>query len=310
MNLVGAYGSDEEEGGSDSGAEGATAPKASTAAKPSDKAAVGGSTGSKHSATDPNAEIGAKKKCRIYVSRLPISRPVSLDAVKNGDTGSSEAPLKRLAELDSARVEAGSSLVGLLPKPRATLGSAGGDAASGTGAAAGGLRLDLSGIKKEKPRVATAAEVLKSEKSLLQPDLLSETTTVPENAMKHSIFGANADKKLEQDGPSADDLHHMRKLKDYQSIKAEDLRDPDWYMANQVSGGPGTHKGKSVALEVSNYDSNKWNQSTHANPNRTQKRKHQINWLAQEAMEKEAELLDRNATSRLTKAQTSMKYGW
>merc|ERR1711974_173093 len=108
----------------------------------------------------------------------------------------------------------------------------------------------------------------------------------------------------------ADDLHHMRKLKDVTAIKAEELRDPDWYMANQVAGGPGLHKGRSVAVEVSNYDTAKWGQTKHANPSRVQKRKHQINWLAQEAMEKEAEMLDRNATSRLTKSQTSLKYGW
>jgi hypothetical protein len=305
MSLVGAYGSDEEDGGSDSGNEAVVAPKATPAvASAADQA--------NHSDTSNGRSAGAaldgapKTKRRVDVSRLPISRPLSLDpASHQRDAKGEEAPLKRLAELDSARVEAGRSLVGLLPAPRATLGSAGGDVYSGAGAA-GGLRLDLSGLKKEKPREVSAAEVLRSERSVLLPDLLVEPE-VPESAMKHALFGGGG---LEQDGPSADDLHHMRKLKDFTSIAADDLRDPDWFMANQVSGGPGLHKGKSVALEVSNYDAGAWKQTTHANPNRTQKRKHQINWLAQEAMEKEAEMLDRNANRTLTKSQTSMKYGW
>lgn len=40
------------------------------------------------------------------------------------------------------------------------------------------------------------------------------------------------------------------------------------------------------------------------------KRKHQINWLAQEARDKEFELLERTRHTRLSKYQTQMKYGW
>lgn len=70
------------------------------------------------------------------------------------------------------------------------------------------------------------------------------------------------------------------------------------------------HKGKSVPEEVSMYEASRWKETTHADPSKVQKRKHQINWLAHDAIENEAELLDRNASGRLTKAQTSMKYGW
>merc|ERR1739845_88612 len=108
-----------------------------------------------------------------------------------------------------------------------------------------------------------------------------------------------------------EDLEQMRSTKHFIQIQADEMRDPDWQPHNQIQGGgPGLHKGKKVPEEVSMYEAGHWQHTTHANPSRIQKRKHQINWLAQEAMDKEAELLDRNATSRLTKSQTQMKYGW
>merc|ERR1712066_932633 len=101
----------------------------------------------------------------------------------------------------------------------------------------------------------------------------------------------------------------MRNMK-FISIAADDMKDPDWYMSNQISGGPGLHKGKKVASEVSMYEAKTWAKTTHADPSRVQKRKHQINWLAHEAMENEASLMARNAAGLLTKAQTLAKYGW
>ncbi|CAK0845755.1 unnamed protein product, partial [Prorocentrum cordatum] len=89
-----------------------------------------------------------------------------------------------------------------------------------------------------------------------------------------------------------------------------DMMDPDWSMNNLIHGGPGLHSGKTVAEEVSMYETEAWKKTTLANPNRTQKRKHQINWLAQEAIDKEAEMLDRQANGRMSKGQTAMKYGW
>eukprot|EP00375_Theileria_parva_P002492 XP_765170.1 hypothetical protein [Theileria parva strain Muguga] len=43
---------------------------------------------------------------------------------------------------------------------------------------------------------------------------------------------------------------------------------------------------------------------------RTQKRKHQINWLAMEAQDKEAEILEQTIHMRKSKRETQMKYGW
>lgn len=100
----------------------------------------------------------------------------------------------------------------------------------------------------------------------------------------------------------------MREMK-FKNIKAEDVQDPNWYMNSMIAGGAGGLN-KKVALEVSGYEAQTWQKTTHANPSKNQKKKNQINYLAQNAMEMEAEMLERNASSRLTKSQTSLKYGW
>merc|ERR1719183_812662 len=138
---------------------------------------------------------------------------------------------------------------------------------------------------------------------------VAETDAIPASVLNHPMFTNDETAGAGGDRPSARDLYEMKEMK-FLSVKASDVQDPDWYMNNMISGGPGLHKGKTVAQEVSMYETKTWEKTTHANPSKNQKRKHQINWLAHEAMEKEAELLDRAASSRLTKSQTSMKYGW
>merc|ERR1712083_1106798 len=119
--------------------------------------------------------------------------------------------------------------------------------------------------------------------------------------MNHPMFSTDAAKP---DGPSLDDLEALRKPRQFVEINADDMKDPDWYMKNQIRQ---PQAGETIADEVSMYDGKGWRSTTHANPNRNQKRKHQINWLATEAMEKESEMLDRGQQKFLTKAQTSAK---
>ena len=45
-------------------------------------------------------------------------------------------------------------------------------------------------------------------------------------------------------------------------------------------------------------------------PNKTQKRKHQINSLAQSAISRELELMEQRGKGNLSKSQTQAKYGW
>lgn len=255
----------------------------------------------------------ASRKKKVDFSKLPVakSKPLALDgkAVNADGAKEEEPPLKRLALLEKQRASAGRSLLDALPAPKATLGS-GASGLEGQGGG-GGVRIDVSALTR--PRAAPKAAVVSPELLLQReglPDLVSEEPVdVPASALGHRMFGQASD--VGGDAPSAEDLEHMRSLKSFTKISADMMQDPDWYMKNQISGGgPGLHSGKKVPEEMSMYESKSWSSTTHANPSRIQKRKHQINWLAQEAMDKEAELLDRNATSRLTKSQTQMKYGW
>jgi len=280
---LGGYGSEES---SDADEQ---APKQAKTSKPSDAAA-------------PAADGAAGKKKVISFSKLPVQRPLLFDS----DTVDDEAPLRKAAEAENLRAQAGKSILSALPPPKVTLGS--------DTSADGSLRIDLSEVKAMRAankQLQTAPTVIHTEGSIMRgtsaPEIL-ESDEVPKELHKHPMFNSDA-VDLPGDRPSADELHQMRNMK-FISIAADDMKDPDWYMSNQVSGGPGLHKGKKVASEVSMYEAKTWAKTTHADPSRVQKRKHQINWLAHEAMDKEAELLDRAASSRLTKAQTSMKYGW
>eukprot|EP00444_Apocalathium_aciculiferum_P066690 CAMPEP_0183575426 /NCGR_PEP_ID=MMETSP0371-20130417/135569_1 /TAXON_ID=268820 /ORGANISM="Peridinium aciculiferum, Strain PAER-2" /LENGTH=180 /DNA_ID=CAMNT_0025785591 /DNA_START=55 /DNA_END=594 /DNA_ORIENTATION=+ len=134
------------------------------------------------------------------------------------------------------------------------------------------------------------------------PDAEETAAEVTQRFLKHPMFGGGAGRA--PDGPSEDDRMQLQSLGSIPHIQQDAVRDPNWYWSNQLSGGPGLHPGKKVPLEVSMYNADSWEHTTHADPSRTQKRKHQINWLAHDAIEKEAEMLDRMAAGRLTKAQT------
>lgn len=247
----------------------------------------------------PEPEGGPAKRKRVDYTKLPVSRPLQLEAASGEPEA--DAPLKGAAALEARRLAAGKSLLASLPAPRATLGSE-------TAMGGGGSKLDLSGVGRARAKPAEPSPDAVAR--LLRPtDEPEDFSRVPEGLHSHPLFkdgGAAAG----ADGPSQDDLQQMRTTKAVAEIRAQDMMDPDWSMNNLIHGGPGLHKGKTVAEEVSMYETEAWKKTTLANPNRTQKRKHQINWLAQEAIDKEAEMLDRQANGRMSKAQTSMKYGW
>eukprot|EP00931_Biecheleriopsis_adriatica_P050473 TRINITY_DN29227_c0_g1_i1.p1 TRINITY_DN29227_c0_g1~~TRINITY_DN29227_c0_g1_i1.p1 ORF type:complete len:304 (+),score=77.17 TRINITY_DN29227_c0_g1_i1:68-913(+) len=240
--------------------------------------------------SEGDAAAGAPKKRKIDYSKLPMSRPLALDASEPLE----DAPLKKAAE--AARSNFGSSLLASLPAPKVTLGK---DKSQN-----GSVRIDLSEVvrpPREKDRTPVA--------DLLRPDnfkdAVEEAAEVPANVLNHPMFRSDTAKP---DGPSADDLSDLRRPRQFiKDIKADDMKDPDWYMKDQIASAT---QGKNVSDELSMYDGKGWRQTTHANPSRVQKRKHQINWLATEAMEKEAEMLDRGSQKNLSKAQTSAKYGW
>lgn len=279
MDLLGGYGSD----GSDEevGPKG----KASTAASSS----------------------GPKTR-KIDYSKLPVSRPLLIEPSRladhqvSCDDPSEEAPLKQAAAMESARKGMGRSLLAAIPPPKVTLGK--------DMSIKGSVRIDLSDVIKPKDKNREpVANLLRGDKDVGNVKE-HEFHSVPDNMMGHKMFNDLNIPIGGGDGPTEDEIQHMRKTKNFTKIAADDMIDPDWYMNNKILGGGTGLKGKTVSAEVSMYETKKWGQTTMANPNKVQKRKHQINWLASEAMEKEAETLDRNASGKLSKAQTSMKYGW
>jgi len=241
---------------------------------------------------DPS-DLALLKKRKIDYSKLPTSRPLNLETPKA--TEEVEAPLKKAAQLAANPV--GQSLLAALPPPKVTLGKE---------TSSNSIRLDLSDVIKP-PREKSKVPV----EGLLRPDNFAdpeeEAAQVPANVLNHPMFSASA---VQPDGPSADDLVELRKPRQFVEVNADDMKDPDWYMNNQIQGGPGYLTKKRVSDDASMYDGQGWKQTTHANPSRVQKRKHQINWLATEAMEKEAEMLERGSQKIQSKAQTHAKYGW
>lgn len=307
MDLLGGYESDDEE--ESSGARAHGGPTAATAAASSSGAQNATAAMPLSAQAEVLPAAGSRKKV-VNFSKLPVAKtkPLALDGEGGAAGDGDEPPLKRLAALEALRASDGRSLLDALPAPRKTLGSAAGGP---EGRGSGGVRIDLSALSR--PRAAPKAAVVPPETLLRReglPDAVREgQEEVPSIALGHRLFEQAS--TTGGDGPSADDLEHMRSLKSFTKIDAEMVQDPEWFTKNQISGGgPGLHVGKRVPKEMSMYEHDTWNETTHKNPSRIQKRKHQINWLAQEAMDKEAEMLDRNATSRLTKSQTAMKYGW
>lgn len=284
MDLLGGYGSD---GSGDSGEEDAqpSAPKPKTSKPP-----AGGASSS---------EGSTGKRKVIDFSKLPVRRPLVLDdSDLKGEAD--EAPLRKAAQLESMR-GGFLSLLAALPPPKVTLGIDVDPMGSGS-------RIDLSEVRPDRKR--PAPNVLNQDGGIMRggvsaPDVHEDE--VPQDMLNHPMFRKDGEV---MDRPSAEDLHQMKSMKFIKAVKAEDVQDPNWYMNNQMSGGLGLGAGKKVTQEVSMYEKKDWEKTTHAAPSKVQKKKHQINWMAHEAMEMEAEMLDRNASSRLTKSQTSMKYGW
>eukprot|EP00439_Symbiodinium_sp_Y106_P054245 s2451_g7.t1 len=239
------------------------------------------SPNSADSGGDPLADEALLKKRKIDYSKLPMSRGLSFETQRQ--TEHEEAPLKKAAELAANPV--GQGLLAALPPPKAFSETA----------SERNLLLPRLFLNRNKSTVPV--------EGLLRPDnytdLDEEAAEVPENVFNHPMFSTDT---AQPDGPSVDDLLEL--------ILSCILHDPDWYMKNQIDGGPGLLTKKRVADDVSMFDGRGWRQTTHANPNKTQKRKHQINWLATEAMEKEAEMLERGQQKILSKAQTHAKYGW
>lgn len=81
-------------------------------------------------------------------------------------------------------------------------------------------------------------------------------------------------------------------------ISAEDLRDPRWASPGQ--------KGVGMLLPPTNGEGEA---ELIGSPSHSRKR-HQVNWLAQDARRNDAELLEKAAAGKQKQRSTAMKYGW
>eukprot|EP00386_Alphamonas_edax_P002236 GDKI01006717.1.p1 GENE.GDKI01006717.1~~GDKI01006717.1.p1 ORF type:complete len:121 (+),score=39.59 GDKI01006717.1:35-397(+) len=84
--------------------------------------------------------------------------------------------------------------------------------------------------------------------------------------------------------------------------------DPNWQPTGQMPIGASSKP--KVVVQATVWDQQTGEKRVVQEANMGQKKKHQINWLAQEAMNHEAEYLERTAHTRLSKAHTAKKYGW
>jgi len=282
----------------------------------------------------PAGQADAPRKRVIHFSRLPTARPLPAASAADaaaalGDEEDGWAPpweldLSAPGPRRRPAPEPVPCSVASLPAPQASgpgdiqsrSGGAGVSEASGAaaqveeeprGSRSDEVRVDFvaAGRPQEKPRAAHGATAW-----LVQapraPDPPEPEGRLPEALLRHPMLrGRGAG-----DGPSPEEAEHLASLRGVAHVRGSSLADPNWRMSGLISGGPGLHPGKTVPAERSMYDADGWQRTTHADPSRTQKRKHQINWLAHDAIQREAELMDRAVAGRMSKAQTMTKYGW
>merc|ERR1711976_718745 len=141
---------------------------------------------------------------------------------------------------ENLRQNAGRSLLAALPPPKVTLGLE----ADQLG---GGSMLDLSEVvmSRSAAKKAEAPGLFHNEGSIMRGDSapeIGENCVVPEDVMNHPMFRNDARAGAGGDRPTAQELHDMKEMK-FMSIKADDVRDKDWYINSQVAASEPT-KGK------------------------------------------------------------------
>lgn len=287
---------------------------------------MSGSICQESNASDPecaSSQPKQKQKLVLHFSRLPTSRPLQLQSGSVKDRRELEPDAGDLEKVerakqkehdeasneecsdedDSEAAEDGSEwfqptetlIQPLLPAPKQVSHTGN---RQGPGLLGDEVFIDLGsfGRAKEKPRTDPSATAWLVQ-AVSAPEVTEGGVLLPESILKHPMLRGLRD---ELDEARTSITH----------IKAEAMKDPSWQMSSLLVGQPGFPRVSRVPSEVSMYEAETWETTAHANPTRHQKRKHQINWLAHEAMQQEAEMLDRCAWGRMTKAQTQARYGW
>ncbi|KFG42390.1 mitotic checkpoint prcc-carboxy-term protein [Toxoplasma gondii p89] len=93
-------------------------------------------------------------------------------------------------------------------------------------------------------------------------------------------------------------------------LSGDTLIDPNWQMNAQLYGSTAQKKREKLVITTNVWSAKDKGVVQTQEPRGMQKRKHQINWLAAEAAEKELEMWEMLSKNRQNKYQTAMKYGW
>ncbi|CAE7828076.1 unnamed protein product, partial [Symbiodinium necroappetens] len=224
----------------------------------------------------------------------------SLSSNENSDKEVQETELPPMEEDVLSSAEPSSSLVSLLPRPKKELLDPGKESQ---------IEIDFAtaGKPREKPHAAGDANAWVVRAAHV-PEITEAQEAPSARLLKHPLLRTL---QASPAGPSQADVDHLTSSSaKVLHISADSMKDPDWRLNNLVTGQPGLLRASRVPSEISQYDQERWQSTTMSNPSKTQKRKHHINWLAHEAIEKEQEDLDRAAGGRMFKAQTRSRYGW
>ncbi|CAE7546792.1 unnamed protein product [Symbiodinium sp. CCMP2592] len=240
--------------------------------------------------TDPNATSESENQVQ--------------ESLSGNESSEKEAQETELASMDEdvfSSAGPSSSLVSLLPRPKKEPVLDPGKESQ--------IEIDFAtaGKPKEKPHAMGDANAWVVRAAHV-PEITEAQEAPSARLLKHPLLRTL---QASPAGPSQAEVDHLTSSSaKVMHISADSMKDPDWQMNNLLTGQPGLLRASRVPSEISQYDQVRWQSTTMSNPSKTQKRKHHINWLAHEAIEKEQEDLDRAAGGKLTKAQTRSRYGW
>mmetsp|Transcript_35099 Transcript_35099/g.72141 ORF Transcript_35099/g.72141 Transcript_35099/m.72141 type:complete len:302 (+) Transcript_35099:37-942(+) len=294
--------------------------------------------GSDESTSSDDRKVAKRRRVvRLDYAKLPMSRPLPLPLAKQAAAATEELPgqeegdstdpnatsesenQESLSGNESSEKEAQEtelppmdedvfssaepslSLVSLLPRPKKELVLDPGKESQ--------IEIDFAtaGKPKEKPHAMGDANAWVVRAAHV-PEITEAQEAPSARLLKHPLLRTL---QASPAGPSQAEVDHlMSSSAKVMHISADSMKDPEWQMNNLLTGQPGLLRASRVPSEISQYDQVRWQSTTMSNPSKTQKRKHHINWLAHEAIEKEQEDLDRAAGGKLTKAQTRSRYGW
>ncbi|PFH35057.1 hypothetical protein BESB_059440 [Besnoitia besnoiti] len=167
-------------------------------------------------------------------------------------------------------------------------------------------------FKQQKAEASIASEFAQAAAPLYGPEVPAEAANADVWSGEQVLVSGDHDDSQPLQMMQGMSLREYRELQkaNVGVVSGEALRDPNWQVNAQLHGTPAQAKRAKLTITT-----NVWSAKTQGvvqtqEPGGMQKRKHQINWLAAEAAEKELEMWEMLSKNRQNKYQTAMKYGW